>query len=73
LTGNSATGSVGSVQFFLVLAGNSATGAVGTLGATTGLALTGVSATGQVGYVGVYYWAKINTTQTPNWTNIHTV
>ena len=51
VTGNSATGSPGSVgaAATVPLSGNAATGAVGTVGATVTIALSGVQATGQVG------------------------
>ena len=51
ITGNSATGSPGSVgaAATVPLTGNAATAAVGTVGATVTISLSGVQATGQVG------------------------
>ena len=55
VTGNSATGTPGSVgaAATVLLTGNAATGAPGTVGATVTIALSGVQATGQVGTEGV--------------------
>jgi hypothetical protein len=79
LTTVSATGSVGSmipsVTIFKAITGNSSTGSVGSVGTlvTYTAALTGVSAAGSVGTMSVYYWKPIDTADTPNWINIHTV
>ena len=65
VTGNSATGTPGSVgaAATVLLTGNAATGAPGTVGATVTIALSGVQATGQVGTEGVSATVPITGTE----------
>ena len=65
VTGNSATGSPGSVgaAATVPLTGNAATGAPGTVGATVTISLSGVQATGQVGTEGVSATVPITGTE----------